>query len=287
MNTTHSSRWCVATVTSAAYANGTQVLLRSFLRHNPWFAGTLAVIHAPQEPPSEMLRSLPNVRCHPASDELAQSLTATRSADLADKTRRFYSLESFRLREFDQVLYLDSDIVCTGDARGLFDMDGALLCSPDQAHFWGRVRDRTTYVTKDEMLAAPESVFLRTFNTGVLRLTPALLAESTFGELLRRIGTRDWDAIRTGHSVSVVLNEHFTGTWTEVSERYNYLITSGMLHYRRQRVPVSDAVFLHFIGRPKPWEPGSRETIVNHDHQRALNAWDGEAARCVPWPPRA
>jgi hypothetical protein len=287
VNTTLSSRWCVATVTSAAYANATHVLLRSFLRHNPWFAGTLAVIHAPQEPPPDLLRSLPNVRWHPASVELTQSLTATRSPEVAEKARRFYSLESFRLREFEQVLYLDSDIVCRGDARGLFDMEGALLCSPDQAYFWGHVRDRTTYVTQDEMLAAPESVFPKTFNTGVLRLTPALLDGSTFADLLRRIGARDWGAIHTGHSVSVVLNEHFSGTWAEVSERYNYLITRGMLDYRRQRVPVSEAVFLHFIGRPKPWEPGSRETIFNHDHQRALNAWDDEAARCVPWPPRA
>jgi hypothetical protein len=287
VDTTQSSRWCVATVTSAAYANGTNVLLRSFLRHNPWFAGTLAVIHDPQEPPPDLLRSLPRVRWHPASVELRQSLTATRSTEVAEKTRRFYSLESFRLREFEQVLYLDSDIVCTGDARALFDMEGALLCSPDQAHFWGHVRDRTTYVTQDERLAEPESVFPRTFNTGVLRLTPALLDGSTFADLLRRIGTRDWGAIHTGHSVSVVLNEHFSGTWAEVSERYNYLITSGMLDYRRPRVPVSEAVFLHFIGRPKPWEPASRETIVNDDHRRALNAWDDEAARCVPWPPRA
>lgn len=282
MNTTLSSRWCVATVTSAAYARGTQVLLSSFLRHNPWFTGTLAVIHDPHEPPPDVLRRLPNVRWHPVSDELVRHLTATEYTVL--KAPRFHSLEIFRLREFERVLYLDSDVVCTGDARGLFDMEGALLCSPDQAHFWRLARNRATYVPQIRPLAAPETVFARTFNTGVMRLTPALLDESTFADLLGRIATRDWSAIRTGHSVSVVLNDHFSGTWTEVSERFNYLISSGMLRYRRHRVPVSDAAFLHFIGRPKPWEARSRETIFNDDHQFALNAWDDEAARCVPRP---
>jgi len=282
VNATLPSRWCVATVTSAAFANGTHVLLRSFLRHNPWFTGTLAVIHGPQEPTPDVLRSLPNVRWHPVSDELGRSLTDTNSAEVAQKARRFYSLEIFRLREFERVLYLDSDIVCTGDARGLFDMEGALLCSPDQAHFWRRARDRTTYVPQVRPFAPPGTVFASTFNSGLMRLTPALLAESTFADLLGRIATRDWRAIRTGHSVSVVLNDHFSGAWTELSERYNYLISKGMLRYRRPRAPVAEAVFLHFIGRPKPWEAQSRETIFNEEHQRALNAWDDEAARCVP-----
>jgi lipopolysaccharide biosynthesis glycosyltransferase len=280
VNATPSSRWCVATVTSARYAAGTEVLLTSFLRHNPWFAGTLVVIHAPQEPPPDRLRRLPNLRWQPVSDELTRSLATT--AYTALKAHRFYSLESFRLREFERVLYLDSDVVCAGDARPLFEMDGALLCSHDQAHFWGHARDRATYVSQDAALAPPDSVFGSTFNTGVLRLSPVLLGESTFADLLARVGTRDWNAIQTGHSVSVVLNDHFSGKWTAVSERYNYLITSGMLNYHRPRVAVTEAVFLHFIGQPKPWDAKSRETIFNDDHQFALNAWDDEAARCVP-----
>jgi lipopolysaccharide biosynthesis glycosyltransferase len=62
-----------------------------------------------------------------------------------------------------------------------------------------------------------------------------------------------------------------------VSERYNFLISGGMRGYRRPRVPVAEAVFLHFIGRPKPWEAKSRDTIFNDDHQHALDAWDNEA----------
>jgi lipopolysaccharide biosynthesis glycosyltransferase len=279
VNTTLSSRCCVATVTSAAYAHGTYVLLSSFLRHNPWFTGTLAVIHDPKEPSPDLLRRLPNVRWHPVSDQLIRYLTQTEYTML--KAPRFHSLESFRLREFERVLYLDSDVVCTGDARGLFEMEGTLLCSPDQAHFWGLARDRASYATQVDATPAPEMVFAKTFNTGVMRVTPALLDESTFSDLLDRIAARDWRAIRTGHSVSVVLNDHFSGIWTEVSERYNYLISNGMLHYRRPRVPVDEAVFLHFIGRPKPWEEKSRDTIFGDDHQRALKAWDNEAGRCV------
>jgi lipopolysaccharide biosynthesis glycosyltransferase len=279
VNATPSSRWCVATVTSAAYAAGTQVLLSSFLRHNPWFTGTLAVIHDPRQPPPDRLRQLPNVRWHPVGDALAHCLAA--DVYTQAKAPRFHSLEIFRLREFDRVLFLDSDIVCRGDARALFDMDGALLCSHDQAHFWGHARDRATYATQDAALAVPDNVYAGTFNTGVMRLAPAHLDDSTFAELLARVGKRDWSAIETGHSVSVVLNDHFSGKWTEVSERYNYLITKGMLGYRRPRVPAAEAVFLHFIGRPKPWEADSKETIFNDDHQHALNAWD-EEARCVP-----
>jgi lipopolysaccharide biosynthesis glycosyltransferase len=279
VNATLSSRWCIATVTSAAYAAGTQVLLASFLRHNPWFSGTLTVIHDRQEPIPDVLRRFPNVQSHPVSDELTRLLADTEYTTL--KAARFHSLEAFRLREFERVLYLDADIVCTGDARPLFDMEGALLCSHDQAHFWGHARDRVTYATEADARPAPDTTYPSTFNTGVMRLAPALLDESTFADLLARIRTRDWGAIRTGHSVSVVLNDHFSGAWTPVSERFNFLISNGMLHYRRPRVPVTEAVFLHFIGRPKPWEANSREVIFNEDHRSALDAWDGEAARGV------
>lgn len=253
------------------------MLLASFLRHNPWFTGTLAVIHDPREPLPRVPR-LPNVHWHPVSDELTQCLAATEYTLL--KAPRFHSLEIFNLRDFERVLYLDSDVVCTGDARGVFDTEGALVCSHDQAYFWNLSRNRETYETEASELAAPDTVFARTFNTGVMRLTPARLDDSTFADLLTRIATRDWGAIRTGHSVSVVLNDHFGGIWTSMSERYNYLISKGMLDYQRRRVPAADAVLLHFVGRPKPWEAGSRDTIVNDDHRFALNAWDDEAARC-------
>jgi lipopolysaccharide biosynthesis glycosyltransferase len=196
---------------------------------------------------------------------------------VARKAHHFHSLEIFRLREFERVLFLDSDIVCTGDARALFEMEGSLLCSPDQAHFWGFARDLATYVPKVGAQSPPGTVFGRTFNTGVMRLAPALLDASAFDHLLDRIRTRDWSAIRTGHSVSVVLNDYFASAWTAVSERYNYLISKGMLRYCRPRVPVADAVFLHFLGRPKPWETGSSGAIVNDTHRRALDAWNEEA----------
>lgn len=275
MNATSPSRWCVATVTSASYTSGTRVLFSSFLRHNPWFTGTLAVIHAPQEPPAEELSRLPNVYRYPVSDDLTRCLTGAAHADVKRKAHHFHLLEVFRLREFDRVLFLDSDIVCTGDARALFDMEGTLLCSPDQAHFWRLARDRETYVPTVRAVAAPGTVFEGTFNTGVMRLAPALLGASTFDDLLDRIRTRDWTAVRTGHSVSVVLNDYFSGTWTAVSERYNYLLSPGMLRYRRPRVAMADAVFLHFLGHPKPWQP-DRQEIFNDDHRRALDAWDNE-----------
>lgn len=284
MNATVSTNWCVATVTSATYAAGTQVLLTSFLRHNPWFAGTLAVIHGQQEPPSPILRGLPNVRWQPVSDELSSCLTETASAAVAQKRPRFHSLETFRLREFERVLYLDSDIVCTGDARSLFDGDAPLRCCPDQAHFWCLTRSRATYAPHDAAVATPDTHYPRTFNTGVMRVIPAHLDESTYAKLLHRVRARDWGAIRTGHSVSVVLNDHFSDTWVEAPERYNYLISPGMRRYRRPRAGVADAVFLHFLGRPKPWEARPPETIVNDDHRRALDAWTAAAAHCQGLP---
>jgi lipopolysaccharide biosynthesis glycosyltransferase len=271
------SEHCVATVTDASYLPGTLVLLSSFLRRNPWFEGDIVIIQ--QGLPDHARRRLSrfrNVRFHDVGPALTARLAAVaaRHPALERKLPIFFSLEAFNLPAYRRVVKLDGDLVCLGDATPLFEHDGAFLACPDQAYFWGRVRDARTYVPRLRgATETDEHILPATFNSGVLVLSPSDLPASIYDELLVGVGPDIWKTIRTGHTDSVVLNQRFRGVWKPLSERFNYLISHEMVRYTRPRVALGQAVFLHLLGRPKPWEGGTPRAPLTDDHRYALNAW--------------
>lgn len=224
----------------------------------------------------EELSRFPNVQFHQAGAALQTRLAevASRDPHLARKTRHFLALDAFNLPHFDRILHLDSDLLCTGDAADLFTHDGGLLACPDQAYFWGLVRDRTSYEPRDPATAASGSSFPVAFNTGMLVISPARLGPNIYHELLARVSMEALSPISTGHTVSHVLNEQFRGAWTQLPEKYNYLISKGMTRYVRPRAALRDAVFVHYLGRPKPWNDAGPVTIVSDDHEQALSLWN-------------
>jgi lipopolysaccharide biosynthesis glycosyltransferase len=277
---------CVATVTDAEFLPGTCVLLSSFLRHNPWFDGDIVVIQ--RNLPDDARRTLagfPGVRWHDVGTELLERVATVTAAypALARKTPIFYSLEAFNLPDYARVLKLDSDILCMGSAAGLMAMDAVLLACPDQPHFRHQTRDRVTYLPHASSSA--DTAASATFNAGMLLLAPGRLGAGVYNQLLDEVRTETWSAVRTGHTDSIVLNRLFERTWTHCPERYNYFISKDTVRYTRSRASLDDAVFVHFIGRRKPWH--RREPVAGatgDDYRRALAWWD-EARAAIRYAP--
>ena len=126
--------YCLATITSKDFGIATEVLLYSFLKYNPWFDGDVIVIGddlpnaleerlAHQRP---VIFQRPDPRLRQAAEGLGDLLP-----DQQDVYKRFYSFEVFRLSGYRRVLYLDSDICCTGDIAPLFAATEPLLACPD------------------------------------------------------------------------------------------------------------------------------------------------------------
>jgi lipopolysaccharide biosynthesis glycosyltransferase len=270
---------CITTVTDERFLPGTIVLLSSFLRHNTWFAGDIVIIHdgLPDAARARIDR-FPNVRFHAVGRVLKNRLTALAAARpaLATKLPILYSLEAFNLRAYEWVLKLDSDVLCTGSAEAVTGIEGALLGSPDQSYFRDQVRDPETYVPQDKSLGTPDQAHAMTFNAGILMLRPGQLDSSVYADLTDRIHPDTWSLIRTGHTDSIVLNRHFRGNWTPVPESFNYLISRDSVRYKRPRIALSDAVFLHYLGRPKPWyaEAASLALAMDAERRLAFELWD-------------
>lgn len=258
-------------------------MLSSFLRRNPWFDAPIVIIHdGPSTPLLGALARFPNVRFHHVGPELGARLTALAAAVpwVAPKIRRFYALEAFALTGIDRVVVVEGDLVCTGDAGPLFRARAPLLCCPDQAYFWQQVRDRATYSPSWPSPQTAATAFDITFNTGVMSIAPAGLGPGTYAELLARVGPETVSPVETGHTVSVVLNQYFEKRWFPLPERFNYLTSRSTTPYIRPRAAIEDAVFVHFLGRPKPWEPDTADP-VNDDRRRALDIWRAEAGAIV------
>jgi lipopolysaccharide biosynthesis glycosyltransferase len=274
---------CLATVTDTTYLPGTIVLLSSFLRHNPWFNGDVVVFHDQlSDAARSRLAQFPNVRLHQVGTALSERLHALESDPrLARKRAHFHSLEAFGLRGYDWVLMLDSDVLCHGDAAALVDIEGALVCCPDQSYFWEQPRNRYTYEpTRVAPATRPADVLPISFNVGVMLIRPSRLGDSVYADLLDAVRPEAFRDVTTGHTVSVLLNRQFSGAWTPAPAYFNYLISGGISKYTRPRPPLDEAVFVHFLGRPKPWqaEALAPDELRDPDRRAAFAQWQDAAA---------
>lgn len=276
---------CLATVTDDSYLPGTTILLASFLRHNPWFTGSIVIIDDGLLPENRArLQRFPNLRFHTVSDALKERLALVGSAHplLARKRPILSALEVFNLSGYEAILKVDSDVLCAGSVETLMDGREALRACPDQSYFRDEVRNRRSYVSVARSSAAEADVLAATFNAGVLAIAPPRLASSTYADLVDLVQPATWSGVRTGHSDSVVLNRYFEGRWTSVSERYNHLISSSANRFVRPRISLAEAALIHFLGRPKPWqlEPQALATVEG-PRRDAFQLWLDEAAAYV------
>ncbi|MBB3104921.1 glycosyltransferase family 8 protein [Azomonas macrocytogenes] len=159
-------------------------------------------------------------------------------------------------------LYLDADILCTGDISSLFDIDISNVAA-------AVVRDINSE-TMQHRLAKKQLVLSDYFNSGVLYINISYwLANNISEKVLEKIndpilqlGYFDQDALNVilDHSVFFIDSE-----WN-----YQYPLTSAL---RRGIVDTSysNKKFIHFIGPMKPWRNwnphNSKELFLKYQDQ--------------------
>lgn len=262
-------RHAIVTVTSDSFVPGTLVMLHSFLRANPWFAGDIIVFHEMLAPAlaEQLQRAFPEVRLRPASAQLTARLDALVAArpDIAGRRARLLSLDAFALTGYDQLIFCDSDMLFLGDFSGLFDRPDPLIACPDGPVLRGGARDPLSFA---EVADDGRDGLLRgSFNAGMMVIAPRLLGEAVWEALLARVESASWEGVVTGHTDQLLLNRHFAGRATLVGITYNLLL----LHRGEgpaDGVPdIAEARALHFNGAAKPWR-----------HDAMLNAVAGNPA---------
>lgn len=274
---------CVATVTSRGYELGTAVLLSSLAARNPTLDATLVVLHdGLGARASRLLSAIPGVELVRVGEALSECLDAVRARhpELRRWAKRFYSLEAFALEGFERVLFLDGDVLCMGEAGDLLSTSDGLHACPDRASRGGVLRDAVSFLPVRADEAGPEAA-IRTFNAGVMLIGGDLLAGGFRDALLAALRETDWSRVRSGHTDQYVLNRVFRDRWWPLPERYNRFVPPEE-SLEGEREDISDAVFLHFVGRSKPWtgrvgpdwrrSAGARRDAL-HEWDRARLRW--------------
>lgn len=147
---------------------------------------------------------------------------------------------------YRRILYLDSDILCTGPGIG------RLLDAPMGGAWVAAVRDNQQWrapgrrVAEFRTAGRPARPY---FNAGVLLIdVPAWQAADIGGQALRLFAARGAMMVRHDQSL---LNLIADGRWAELSPVWNWQYTRATRFF----ADLAEPRLIHFIGPAKPWRP--------------------------------
>ncbi|MEV0849757.1 glycosyltransferase [Streptomyces sp. NPDC049954] len=208
------------------YLPGFLALLRSLALSNPGVCEDFLVLHDGLRPESvARMRALhPRLRLRRVD---AGHYDAYVKGDQANYLVRkaYFILDVFRVRDYDTVITLDTDMVVLDDLGDLLRMREGLAAVPQ--FYFGKYK----------------------LNSGLLVIQKEFLSDAFCARIdeTGRSGAYELDKHDQG-----ILNALLEGTFIQLDPRYNFV-------KRRLRgdLPVpEDTAVLHFTGRHKPWQGG-------------------------------
>ena len=228
------------------YLPGFLVLLRSLALSNPEVCEDFVVLYDDLRPGSiAQIRAL-----HPRivlkrvdADRYDSYKKGDQDNYLVRKA--YFILDVFRIREYDTVITLDTDMVVLGDLSELLQLREGLAAVPQ--FFYGQHK----------------------LNSGLLVIQREYLSDAFCAKLDKcgRSGDYELDKHDQG-----ILNSVLDGDFVRLDARYNFVKRrlSGDL-------PVpDDTAILHFTGRHKPWQGGEAGYSLAEERWREFELTDAE-----------
>ncbi len=249
---------CLLTISDDGFVAGTEMLIFGFLRNNPWFRGSIAVLcdQSLSDASRTRLARLGAVAFIRPGADLEDRVAALAAAipQLRAAGPRFASLEAFGLDRFERVVYIDSDAFVTGDLSALFFNEHPLLACADGSHYDELLGDAAAARIANQRRYG--AALTHCFNTGVVSIGKAMLDRSLRDRLVADIDPATWADVETlGWTDQLILNRRFAGRATLLDGRYNYMPILEAKIRRAYRLHFHDARIVHMAGRYKPWEP--------------------------------
>jgi lipopolysaccharide biosynthesis glycosyltransferase len=253
-----SDKRALVTVTTASFVPGTLVMLHSFKKHNPWFRGDLIIIHDDSLSSEDvaLTESLFKVKWVSADPRLLEKTQAlcTHFPDYSRRLGQFYSLEAFRLKGYQKVLFMDSDTLFRASISSLFEENALLLVCRKSGKY------------KNPEPFDPNKPFsVEQFNAGFMLIDKSLLGDhvyeamldkvtpSFFYQFLEKNQAGDWVIPPRFGTDQLIFNAQLQDKATYVSMRYNYRLGIASTILEKEKIGYDDAVIVHFTGRKKPW----------------------------------
>lgn len=251
-------KYAMVTVCDSDFIIGTRVLFYSFLKHNPWFTGDLVIIQNKLgSNEKDQLSKFKNVRFEPVGNQLQSRINWLNliNKKYLNSGSRFFSLEAFRLDQYDKILFLDSDMLCTGCVKSLFEYgESSFLASPDRQYYRGLQRDMVSFLPCKKMKKKLSERCADIFNSGMMLVDHNELSQTTYQSLLKYVDPEFYSDIKTGHTDQYLLNHYFQQKVKLVSYKFNYLLVNRDEIDQKENTSIENALLLHFVGKYKPWD---------------------------------
>lgn len=267
------------TISDDEFSIATEVLIYSFRKFNPEFDGDIIVVtddlsvtHRERIARFGAVRfEAPTPRLQAAVEELQ-----AKEPRLQGIYRRLFSFEIFRLSGYRRLVYIDSDIYCSGDLSELFSRTESLLACPDGFTYEDRVR---TLLGGDLPVTPAQRYGKRltsSFNAGVLAVDGSLVGEETYQGLIDLLNHASWRRIGPSKFTDqMLLNRYFEGRFTPLPARFNYMIFLEEYQKCLERLSLLDARLVHFAGSIKPWNRYDPVELVHRAPQfiKFIDIW--------------
>ncbi len=266
----------LVTVSSPGFLAGTQTMLDSFLRLNPWFNGQITVIHddLTVAAAAELETAFPRLTCRAPSNDLARAIDTliAERPSLASRYRRFFSLDLFDGMAARPALFVDSDVLFCASVEAAASLGASIAASGDRAYLAGNTRDPETLA---ESTGAADAAQFRSFNAGFVRVSQELRQAAVRDRVLGELAPERWSSVASDHTDQAVLNRLFGAEVQILDHSYNFMLGHLGRSSKAAGGAVQDARVLHFNGRTKPWQMDDRlrARAENRDFAFALAAW--------------
>jgi lipopolysaccharide biosynthesis glycosyltransferase len=238
------------TVSTSSYIKGTKALFNSFLKTNSWFKGDLICIDVNLTIKNKkQLNNFSPIYLKPFS-EFLQKLNSLLSISEYNRTR-LHAVEAFRIaKNYDKLLFLDSDMLVVKEIKEIFEIDYNAACV-DSCVLKNQRRDKTTYLPQPFSGQPNERLMDVTINTGFMLLQNS--ASLYYHKLIDAIGSSTFLRVEENLGDETLINQVLLNCFKVVPSIYNYRIHLEREQFLLEKIKYSDAKIFHYTGVNKPW----------------------------------
>lgn len=251
-STLNDKKLALCTICNNKFTVGAKVLIYSFILHNPWYTQDIIIFHSRTISPlsSENMEDLKTVYSNIKFIEVNESeysrlITRLRQHGVNSRfIPSIFTFEPFDLiKQYDKILYLDSDMLVRGDLSELFVLPENIVVTPDAA----------TYDVSRKYF---------TFNGGFLLIDSK---SENYKKILISTGEKSIDLRLADQSL---LNQVLNKSVKMISSKYNCLKRcfpdSNFSHFD------NSIKIVHYVGA-KPWN----DTKSGHEknYSKIENLW--------------
>lgn len=238
-------KYAIYTVCSNSFIEGCRTMLYSFLKHNPWFEGDIVISFDDKysilsEENQEKLKSqFTNLILNKVNLEKYEPIfNLWKEETSARFLPSLYTFETLNTHDYHKILFLDSDILVTGDLSELFNKKSSFIgCTHNVEQF-------NTFVSRRN----------QDLNLGMLLVDHTQIKFNTFDKIIEF--ALDIKQIKYH---DLFEQDIFNAFITNKQKEYSCLLAP--LIYNRPAYSISDFrqsyldnKILHYIGDKKPWE---------------------------------